>query len=67
MNLGKKVAYHLFLTFEDIIWGNEMEPSHSLLCFDHSMSTLKQAQLKRVKKQMLSPDFEFLHMVLREE
>lgn len=67
----KKDAYHLFLTFEDIISGNEMEqnvlPSYSLLFFDHNVSTLNQSQLKRRKEQMVSPDFEFLHMALSEE
>lgn len=65
----KKDAYHLFLTFEDIIqvmrW-NKMLPSYSLLFFDHSVSTLNPPK-EREKEQMLSPDFEFLHMALSEE
>lgn len=67
----KKDACDLFLTFEDIVSGNEMEqnvlPSYSLLFFDHSVSTLNHSQLKREKEQMLSPDFEFLHIALSEE
>ena len=67
----KKDAYHLFLTFEDIISGNEMEqnvlPPYSLPFFDHSVGTLNQSQLNREKEQMLSPDFKFLHMASSEE
>lgn len=67
----KKDTYHLFLTFEDLISGNEMEqnvlPSYSLIFFEHSASTLKQSLLKGEKEQRLGPDSELLHMALRGE
>lgn len=50
----KKDVCHLFLTSEDITSDDEMEQnvplSHSLLFFNHSMSTLNQSQVKREKE-----------------